>query len=561
MLDPVRNRTSLSDSGSASVEYQSAHIGGTDEKHGSVEFVDENGDPPEHTLKQGMEMRHIQMIALGGAIGTGLFVGSGAVLSMTGPGPLLLSYIVLSVVVWFVMNSLSEMATFLPVPGVGAQQFITDYLDPSFGFALGYNYYYCYAILVAAEVVAAALVIEYWTNSVHVAVFISILLGLLFVLNMCPVRIYGEAEFYFAGIKLITITGLIILGIVLFFGGGPNHDRLGFRYWKHGLAFKLYLVLGPTGRFFAVWTAIIKAGYSFIVSPELIVACSAEVTAPRKAIPRCASQFIYRLAFVYILSSFIIGVIADSTSKNLTEHTDTAYASPFVIGIQNAGIPVLNHIINAVVLTSATSAGNAFMYAASRTLFSLSKKGLAPKVFSRVNSYGVPYMAVLLTSAIGCLAYLYSSDSSIVVFFWLTSVTTISGFIAWIAVIFSYLRWRKAIEFRGIGDRVPYKTRFQPFGSYFVICFISLVTLTNGYAVFFHFDIANFLAAYITFPIVVVLYVGHRLYSVFILKRTRWLTPYEEFDFSKLEMVEYQETQYPVRIPKNRWEKICFAIF
>lgn len=551
MSDPAKNRTSFSNSGSTSVEHQSAYIGGTDEKNGSVEFVDENGDPPEHTLKQGLKLRHIMMIALGGAIGTGLFVGSGAVLSMTGPGPLLLSYILLSVNVWFIMNALSEMASFLPVPGVGAQQFITDYLDPSFGFALGYNYYYCYAILIAAEVVAAALIIEYWTTSVHVAIWVSILLGLLFALNMCPVRIFGEAEFYFAGIKILTIIGLIILGVVLFFGGGPDHDRLGFRYWKNGLAFKLYLVPGPTGQFLAVWTAIIKAGYSFIISPELIVACSAEVTAPRRAIPKCANQFIYRLAFFYILSSFIIGIICDSTNKHLTEHMDSVYASPFVIGIQNAGIPVLNHIINAVVLTSATSAGNAFMYASSRTLFSMSKKGLAPKLFSLVNRLGVPYMAVLPSTAIGSLAYMYSSDAGIIVFFWLASITTMSGFIAWVAVIFSYLRWRKAIEFRGMGDRVPYKTRFQPFGSYFVICFISLVTLTNGYAVFFQFDTASFLAAYMTLPIVILLYVGHRLYSIFILKRKRWLTPYEEFDFTKLEMVEYQEGQYPVRIPKN----------
>lgn len=552
----VQTRSSSSDS--VSLEYETSRVAGGDEKGAMVEYVSEE---PEQTLKQGMKMRHIQLIALGGAIGTGLFVGSGAALALTGPGPLLLSYIILSVVVWFIMNMLCEMTTFLPVPGVGAQQFISDYLDPSFGFALGYNYYYCFAILVAAEIVAAALIIQYWTTSVNIAVWISIILAVILIINMCPVSIYGEFEFYFASVKLITITGLIILGVVLFFGGGPDHDRLGFRYWKDGNAFKEYLVKGSTGRFLATWTAIIKAGYSFITSPELIVACAAEVKSPRVAVPRCASQFVYRLAFFYILGSLVIGVIANSNSDRLVSGAHTAAASPFVLGIQNAGIPVLNNIINAVILTSAASAGNAFMYAASRTLFSLGKKGLAPKVFSRVNKWGVPYPAVLMTFAIACLSYLNVAKSSSQVFAWFTNITTISGFIAWIAVGFTYLRWRKAIVVQGLEDRVPYKTKFQPYGTYFVIVFIFLVTLTNGFAVFFEFNAADFIAAYITFPIVVFLYFGHRIYSIFWLGRKRWLTPLDEIDFSKLEMVEYQETQYEQRIPKNWWEKIWFAIF
>lgn len=543
---------------SISVEYETAKVAGGDEKGNVIEYEDEH---PENTLKQGLKLRHIQLIALGGAIGTGLFVGSGAALAATGPGPLLISYIVLSIVVWFMMNMLCEMTTFLPVTGVGAQQFISDYLDPSFGFALGYNYYYCWSIIVAAEVVAAAIIIEYWTTSINIAVWITIILFIILIINMCPVGVYGEFEFYFASIKLITITGLIILGVVLFFGGGPDHDRLGFRYWKDGNAFKEYLVKGSAGRFLATWMAIIKAGYSFITSPELIVACAAEVKSPRVAVPRCANQFVYRLAFFYILGSLVIGVIANSNSDSLISGSHNAAASPFVLGIQNAGIPVLNNIINAVILTSAASAGNAFMYAASRTLFSLSQKGLAPKVFSTVNNWGIPYPAILLTFAIACLAYLNVTESSTKVFAWLTNITTISGFIAWIVLGFTYLRWRKAIVVQGLEDRVPYKTRFQPYGAYFVIVLIFLVTLSNGFAVFFEFNAADFVAAYITFPIILFLYVGHRIYSIFWLGRRRWLTPLDEIDFSRLEVVEFQETQYEQRIPKNRWEKIWLSLF
>lgn len=552
---------SSTDSTSESLEYQASHYAGGEKKGIYIDYADELGEHPPDTLKQGMKMRHIQMIALGGAIGTGIFIQSGAVLAITGPGPLLLSYIILSIVVWFVMNILTEMTAFLPVPGVGAQQFITDYLDPSFGFALGYNYYYCFSVFVAAEVVATAIIIQYWNTSVNIGIWITIVLVIILALNMCPVKVYGETEFYFAVIKLIAITGLIILGVVLFFGGGPDHDRLGFRYWKNGNSFKSHMVKGSTGRFLSVWTAIIKAGYSFVTSPELIVASAAEVQNPRKVMPRCANQFVYRLAFFYILGSLIIGVIADSNNPRLTSGTGDVFASPFVLGIQNAGIPILNHIINAVVLTSAASCGNAFLYAASRTLFSLSKKGLAPKLFTKTNKWGVPYLAVLATFSIACLSYLNVSVSSLVVFAWLTNVTTISGFINWIIVGFTYLRWRKGIEAQGLQDRVPYRTRFQPYGTYFVMAFVFLIALTNGYAVFFNFNASGFLASYLSFPIILSLYIGHRIYSYFHLGRKRWLTPHDEFDFSKLEMVEFQESQYIERVPKNRWEKIWFSVF
>lgn len=561
-LKATSSRPSIyrSNSGYVDFEISNARILNVDEK-GNV--VSENNSVMsfhEEELKKGLKNRHIQLIALGGAIGTGLFVGSGLALSQTGPAPLFMSYIILSAVVWFVMNMLAEMATFLPLPGAGAQQFINDFTDPSIGFAMGYNYWYGFSILVAAEVVAAAIVIQYWTTKVHIAVWISILLAAILALNMCPVKYYGEAEFYFAGIKLIAITGLIILGVVLFFGGGPSHDRLGFRYWKHGNAFKEHLTGGSTGRFLSVWTAIIKAGYSFIMSPELIVACSGEVTNPRRSLPRCANQFIYRLAFFYILGSLVIGVIADSNSSLLTSGTGNASASPFVLGIQNAGIPVLNHIINAVILTSAASAGNSFCYAGSRTLYSLARKGLAPRVFTTVNRLGVPYYCVLVTFAVACLSYLNVSSSSAQVFTWFSNITTISGFISWIFVAFAYLRWRKGIVAQQLEERLTYRTAFQPFGAYFVIVFISIITITNGYAVFFDFNIADFLAAYITIPIVLALYIAHRAYSMIVHKRTRWLTPPIEFDFSKLDLVEAEESAAPVRIPKNRWEKIWFSI-
>lgn len=141
--------------------------------------------------------------------------------------------------------------------------------------------FYTFSILVGAEVTAAAIVIQYWNKSIHIAVWITIFLFLIIFLNITSVKYFGESEFWFASIKIITLTGLIILGIVLFFGGGPNHDRLGFRYWKNGNAFREHLVEGATGRFLGVWTAIIKSGFAFICSPELVATAGGECYKPR----------------------------------------------------------------------------------------------------------------------------------------------------------------------------------------------------------------------------------------------------------------------------------------
>ncbi|KAK6887204.1 putative proline-specific permease put4, partial [Candida tropicalis] len=177
-------------------------------------------------------------------------------------------------------------------------------------------------------------------------------------------------------------------------GGAPNHDRLGFRYWKDGFAFSQYLVSGSTGRFLGFWTAIIKSGFSFITGPELISTAIGETVGPRQNGSKAARRFIYRLIFFYIMGSMIIGVIVRSDNPRLIGSGYDASASPFVIGIQNAGISALDHVINAAILSSATSAGNSFLYSSSRMLFSMAERGNAPKIFAKVNKYGVPYYSV-----------------------------------------------------------------------------------------------------------------------------------------------------------------------
>lgn len=260
---------------------------------------------------------------------------------------------------------------------------------------------------------------------------------------MTAVSVFGEAEFWFASIKILTIIGLIILGIVLFFGGGPNHDPLYFRYWSHPGAFNTYLAGGETGQFLGVWYATIRAAFSFILSPELLTRTAGECEAPRRNLPKATRRFIYRLLAFYVLGTLVIGVTIryddGALLDAINQSASNAAASPYVIAIQNAGIPVLNHIMNAVILTSAWSSGNSFLYAASRMLYGMACSGDAPRIFSRCARNGVPCYAVLASFCLGFLAFLNVSNAGGQVFNWLTSIVVGNGFISWIAILITYL--------------------------------------------------------------------------------------------------------------------------
>ncbi|KAK5045491.1 hypothetical protein LTR84_009109 [Exophiala bonariae] len=511
---------------------------------------------PATSTQRKLKSRHIQFLALGGAIGTGLFVGSGSVLSLVGPAPLFMGYVTLMFMVWCIMQVLAEMVSYLPLQGATIPYFVKRYVEPSLAFACGWNYWYVYSILVAAESIAGAILLEYWDVGVNPAVWIAIYLVLVLFLNIVAVDFFGESEFWFASIKLITILCLIITGLVIFFGGSPNgQGRLGFRYWNEPGAFNPYLTSGSSGRFLAYWTACVRAGFAFITSPELIAIAGGETEAPRRNIPKAARRFLWRLAFFYGCGSLVIGFIVPSNDERLLSPESNANASPFVIGIQRAGISGLNHVINAAVLTSAWSAGNAFVYSGSRVLYGMALSKDAPQIFAKTNRQGVPYAAVLVTWSVGFLAFLTVSETGSQVFLWFVNVSTISGFLAWIIVLFTYLRFRKALVFNDLLDTRPYITRFQPYFTYFVLGFISLLTLTNGFQVFTkaNWTTANFLAAYITLPIILALYVGHKVWS-----RTPFMQKVSEIDVisSKIEMDELcalDEEPVPNNVAQRIW--------
>ncbi|RAO74242.1 uncharacterized protein BHQ10_010254 [Talaromyces amestolkiae] len=469
---------------------------------------------PGETTKRGLKSRHAQMLALGGTIGTALFVSTGQTLAKGGPAFLLGTFLFMSVVVYTVVTALTEIATWMPVSGSSVSYYANRVVSPSFGFATGWLYVYCLGILAPYEVTAASLVISYWHSTINIGVWITVMIVVVVALNSLPVRFYGESEFWFASLKVIMMAGLLVVSVVLFFGGGPDHDRLGFRYWHHPGAANEYILDGNTGRLISLLATLVLAALPFTFAPEFLILTTGEMAAPRQTLPKAARRYIYRILFFYISSVLAIGVICPSNDPALTSGGKGAGASPFVVAIKNAGIPVLDSVINAGILISAWSSGNSFFYMATRSLYSQALAGNAPSWFLACTKGGVPYRCVMAIALFCPLAYLNLSSSSAVVFNWFINFTNESAFISWTCCCIVHLRFRKACKAQNITN-LPYSSKLQPWGSYFGIVFFPFLALLNGFDVFFpeNWSTSSFFTAYVGIPLFLAFYVGHRIYN------------------------------------------------
>ncbi|KAF9889371.1 alpha-1,4-glucan branching enzyme [Aspergillus nanangensis] len=527
------------------------------EKAGLGSKIDRDlNDERYQPTKRGLRSRHAQMIALGGSIGTGLFVGSGQALAVGGPASLFMSYCFVACVVYGVVTALAEVAAYLPTHGGTMGFYGYRYASRSFGFAMGYLYWYSMGILVPYEIVAGAVVIDYWQTDLNVAIWISILLVVIVALNFLPVKFYGETEFWFASIKVITLFGLLIVSFILFWGGGPKRQRLGFHYWKNPSAFNTYdPYTGGAGRFAGLLKCLMRSAFGFIFSPELLITTGGEMENPRRNLPTAAKRYIYRLIFFYVLGSLSISVICPSDHARLTDGGAGAGSSPFVVGIQHAGIPVLHHIINAAILTSAWSSGNSYLYMSSRNLYSLAMAGNAPSFLKTTNRWGVPYVAVASSALFAPLAYLTVGTDSSIVFNWFVDFTNTSGFMSWMCCMIVYWRFRKAVATQGI--ELPYVARIQPYGSYFAFFGATILTLGNGFDVFFpsQWTVGNFFAAYFGIPAFFAFYFGHRI----VFRRDPWAWHPAEVDMHS-GLDEISAAELPPRVRDTWWKKAMAVI-
>ncbi|MDI7741466.1 amino acid permease [Lysinibacillus fusiformis] len=401
-------------------------------------------------LKRDLKNRHVQLLAIGGTIGTGLFLGSGKAIEKAGPS-ILLVYIIIGIALFFVMRALGELL----LSNSGYQSFTdfaTVYVGPWAGYVTGWTYWFCWIMTAMADIIAVGLYVRYWFDIpqwVPAILCLVILLGL----NLLTVKLFGELEFWFALIKIITIIALIAIGIMLLI--------IGFRtdagvvsvsnLWAHGGFFPN----GITGFLFAFQMVV----FSF-VGVELVGVTAAETANPKKNIPSAINKIPFRILLFYVGAIFIILCINPWTELS-------AASSPFVQVFALVGIPVAAGIINFVVLTSAASAGNSGLFSTSRILFNLSRNKQAGKSFGKLNKNAVPSNALFISSIVVSAGALLSYAIPDSAFSIVTTISAICFIWVWSIILISHIRYKKVRP--DLHRKSNFKAPLTPFINYVVL--------------------------------------------------------------------------------------------
>merc|ERR1712093_295676 len=427
-------------------------------------------------LNQTLRSRHLHMIAIGGSIGAGLFVGTGSALRRGRPASLLLDYGIIGIMIFNVVFALGELCIMYPISG-GFYTFSTRFIDPSWGFAMGWNYVFQWAIVLPLEITVASFTISFWTTNVHVAVWISMFLAIIIIINVFGVLGYGEEEFWSSALKLSAIVIFMIIGLVLALGGGPSdgiYDSYwGARLWYDPGAFR--------NGFKGFCSVFVTAAFAFS-GTELVGLAAAESRTPLKSLPSAVKQVFWRITLFYILSLLFVGLLVRSDDERLlgaNPYVD-AQASPFVLAARDAGLIGFDSFMNVVILVSVISIGNSGVYGGSRTLTALAEQGYAPKIFAYIDRAGRPLFSTIAILAFGLLGYMNLAATGETVFNWLLSLSGLAALFTWGSICLAHIRFRKAWVYHGHTlDEIPFKAVGGVYGSWIGLLIIFLVLVAQ----------------------------------------------------------------------------------
>jgi amino acid transporter, AAT family len=412
----------------------------------------------QNQLQRGLEERHITLMSLGAAIGVGLFLGSATAIKLAGPG-IILGYAFAGMIMFFIMRALGEMAIQKPVAG-SFSQYARDYLGALPGFLTGWNYWFLWVVTCMAEITAAGIYMEYWFPSVPRWIWALAALVIMAAVNFMNVKAYGELEFWFALIKIVTIVFMIVSGIAMIaFGIGNGGIATGIsNLWENGGI----LPNGITG----VLMSLQMVMFAFL-GIEMIGITAGEVKNPEKTLARAIDTVFWRILIFYVGALFVIMSIYPWTEIG-------AQGSPFVLTFDKLGIPAAAGIINFVVLTAALSSCNGGIFSTARMLFNLAENDEAPKGLGKLNKNGVPSAAVLVTAGALLVGVVLNYLVPAKVFTWVTAISTFGAIWTWSMILLSQIKYRKSLtptQLRGL----KYKMPLFPFTSYFSLAFLLLV--------------------------------------------------------------------------------------
>lgn len=453
------------------------------------------------------------------------------------------------------VQALGEMAVLFPVAG-SFSAYSTRFLDPAWGFAMGWNYAMQWLVVLPLEVVAAAITVNYWNSKISPAAWVAIFLTIITSINLFGVRGYGEAEFVFSIIKVIAIVGFIVLGIILDIGGGPSGGYIGGKYWHSPGAFH-HGLKGTS-------SVLVTAAFAF-AGTELVGLAAAETANPRKSLPTAVKQVFWRIALFYIVSLTLVGLLVPYSDPRLIGSSRAdAKASPFVIAIKNAGISGLDSVMNVVIMIAVLSVGGSSIYGSSRTLAALAEQGQAPLKFAYIDQKGRPLVAIIFASALGFLAFLAASDKEEDAFLWMQALSGLSSIFTWGSICLCHIRFRRAWKKNGYTlDQLPFRSQAGVFGSWvgFILNVLVLIaqfwaaispvanqdgTRVTGAAALTE----NFFAAYLAVPIVLLFYIVYK-----ILYKTPFMRSKDMDLKTGIRQLDLRELQAEDEAEKAQWPK------
>lgn len=415
-------------------------------------------------LQRGLKNRHIQLIALGGAIGTGLFLGSAGVLRSAGPS-MILGYAIGGLIAFLIMRQLGEMIVEEPVAG-SFSHFAHQYWGPFAGFLSGWNYWVLYVLVGMAELTAVGKYVQFWWPEIPTWVMAAAFFVLINLINLTNVKAFGEAEFWFAIVKVVAIIGMILLGLFLLFSGQGGEQASITNLWSHGGFFPN----GIEGLVMAL--AIIMFSFGGL---ELVGITAAEAADPKTVIPKAINQVVYRILIFYIGALTVLLALYpwDSLLETLGSAADPYSGSPFVQIFSLIGSDTAAHLLNFVVLTAALSVYNSGVYCNSRMLYGLAEQGDAPRALLKVNRRGVPVLAIgvsaLVTLACVLVNYLVPQNALEL----LMSLVVAALVINWAMISLAHLKFRKAMQQRGVEP--SFKAFWYPLSNYLCLAFVAAI--------------------------------------------------------------------------------------
>lgn len=407
----------------------------------------------ENKMQRGLKNRHLQMIALGTAVGTGLFYGSTETIALAGPA-VSLSYLIGGIIIFFIVRMLGEMAVEEPVSG-SFSYYAAKYWGDFPSFLAGWNYWFLYILVSMAELTAVSIYLGYWFPDLPKWVGVLVCLLIITAINLVTVAAYGEIEFWMAFIKIAAIIGMIILGSYYIFTDPDPFPENFSNLWEHGGFFPN----GLEGMIMSLAPVLFSFG-----GIELLGITAGEAENPDKTIPRAINQVIYRILIFYVGTMIVLMTLWPWNEVGKE-------ASPFVQIFSNAGFEAAANILNFVVLTAAVSVYNSAIYSNSRMLFGLATSGNAPKFFGKLSKRGVPVNGILVSSGITLLAVVLNYFLPDEVFMYMMAIVTGAIVISWAMIVLTHLKFRKHCAAAGVVPK--FKSLFYPFADYLCLAFLA----------------------------------------------------------------------------------------